>query len=255
MLGRHTNPNAGRERCRGDLQEPSSVGRSRRCHPRGAILAETEKSTRRHAALRAGPRARLAFSDRALWQVCEWIEDLESRPLEVSIVSGGDGQLVSTSRRCDVAVLDWHTLTSVIQQAFLLGPHMRDQYVEPVDATVKRIDKTREPCLKLLPLPAFLRPDPVGQLCDDDGARVAAILLGLEPSDDLGNAVLLRRLADDVGIEQPAHNFRRLAGARRREGTSSGLVGHSFMTVNQFSRPPSRRKTRASSSGSKWASK
>src|SRR5262245_32604631 len=45
------------------------------------------------------------------------------------------------------------------------------------------------------------------------------------------------RLADDVRIEQPIHNFRRFAGARRRGGTSSGLTGHSFMTVSQLSLP------------------
>src|SRR5437016_4774792 len=87
------------------------------------------------------------------------------------------------------------------------------------------------------------------------GARVAPVLLGFEPSDDSGVAVLLRRLADDVRVEQPAHSLRRLAGVRRRGGTSSGLIGHAFRTASQLSRPARRRKTMASSSASKCASK
>jgi ubiquinone/menaquinone biosynthesis C-methylase UbiE len=43
-------------------------------------------------------------------------------------------------------------------------------------------------------------------LRDDDGARVAPVLLDFEPSDDSHVAVLLRRLADDVRVEQVRGN-------------------------------------------------
>src|SRR5688572_22478591 len=132
---------------------------------------------------------------------------------------------------------------------------MCDRYVEAVNAAVKRVYETRQPRLELLSLPAFLHTHPVRQLRDDDRARVAAILLRLEPRNHLRLALLLRRLADDVGVEQPAHNFRRLASPRRLGGTSSGLTGHSFITESQLSRPPRRRNTIASSSASKCASK
>src|SRR5439155_25495296 len=98
-------------------------------------------------------------------------------------------------------------------------------------------------------------PHPVRQLRDDNGAGVTAVLFRLQPRDDLCVAVLLCRLADDVRVEQPAHNLRRLAGERRRGGTSSGLTGHSLITASQLSRPPRRRKMMASSSASKRASK
>src|SRR4030095_5553503 len=124
-----------------------------------------------------------------------------------------------------------------------------------MNPAVQRFDETREPCLQSLSLSTFLGANPVRQLCDDYRARVAAFLFCLQPSDDLRVAMLLCRLADDVRVEQPVHNFRRFAGARRRGGTSSGLTGHSFMTVSQLSWPPSLRKTMASSSGSQRASK
>src|SRR5271157_414655 len=96
---------------------------------------------------------------------------------------------------------------------------------------------------------------PIGQLRDDDGARVTAILLHLEPSDDPCIAVPFGRLANDVRVEQPVHSLRRLANTRRRRGTSSGLTGQALRTVSQFSLPGSRRNTSASSSASKLASK
>src|SRR5215207_5194565 len=101
---------------------------------------------------------------------------------------------------------------------------MCDRYVESVNAAVKRVNETRQPRLELLSLPAFLGAHPVCQLCDDDGACVATILLGFEPCNYLRIALLLSRLADDVGVQQPAHNLRRFAISRRRGGTSSGLT-------------------------------
>jgi hypothetical protein len=76
-----------------------------------------------------------------------------------------------------------------------------------------------------------------------------------KPSDDPSIAVLLGRLAEDVCVEQPVQSFRRLAGLRRRRGTSSGLTGHALSTLSQLSLPGSRRNTKASSSASKRTSK
>src|SRR5207253_5870432 len=115
--------------------------------------------------------------------------------------------------------------------------------------------KPRQPSLEDLTLPSILGAHPIGQLGDDDGARVTAVLFLFEPGDDPCIAVSLGRLADDVGVEQPAHSLRRRAGARRRRGTSSGLTGQALSTVSQLSLLGSRRNTSASSSASKRASK
>ncbi len=72
---------------------------------------------------------------------------------------------------------------------------------------MQRVDEAREPALQRLPLSALFRPDPVRQLCDDYGAGVAPVLFRFEPADDLGVALALGGLADDVGVEQPAHSF------------------------------------------------
>ena len=106
---------------------------------------------------------------------------LKSRSFPVAMV----GPMPTCGRR-DVSVLDGRTLTGLLEHAFLLRPDMGDRHVEAVDAAVQRIDEACEPSLERLPLPAFLRPDPVRRV-----------------------AVPLRRLADDVRVEKPAHNLRR----------------------------------------------
>lgn len=90
---------------------------------------------------------------------------------------------------------------------------------------------------------------------EDDRARVAMILFLLDPRDYARVAMPLRGLADDIRIEQPLHSLRRRASAEQRAGMSSGLTGQAFGTSSQFSPGESRRKTSASSSGSKRASK
>jgi hypothetical protein len=100
-----------------------------------------------------------------LQQLLEWIEDL-SRPLEAPVVPRGDRQAVPASGCRDVAVLDRHALAGLVEKALF----------EPMDPAVQRFDETCEPRLKCLSLSTFLGADPVRQLCDDDGTRVAAVL-------------------------------------------------------------------------------
>src|SRR5258708_34258957 len=143
--------------------------------------------------------------------------------------------------RGDVAVFDGHTLAGLVEQPFLISLYVCDGYVEPVNSSLECFHKPRQPGLQDLTLASILGAHPVGQLGDDDGACIAAVLLLFEPR--------------DIGVEQPVHNFRRRAGARRRRGTSSGLTGQALSTASQLSLPGSRRNTSAPSSESKRASK
>jgi len=120
-----------------------------------------------------------------------------------------------------------------------------------VNTSLECVHQPRKPYLQGLTLAPIPGANPVCQLRDDHGARVAAILLRFEPGDHSRIAVSLRRLADDIGIQKPTHSLRRRAGARRRGGKSSGLTGQALSTVSQFSLPAKRRNTRASSSASK----
>jgi hypothetical protein len=67
--------------------------------------------------------------------------------------------------------------------------------------------------------------------------------------------LLFRGLAQDVGIEQPAHNLRRRARSRRRGVRSSMLAGHAFRISSQSPFLATRRKTSVSSRGSNSALK
>lgn len=155
----------------------------------------------------------------------------------------------------DVAVFDRHGLTSLVEYALLVRPNVGHRYVEPVNPSLECVDEPREPRLQGLTLAPFFGADSVCELRDDDGARVAAVLLQFEPGNHPRIAVPLGWLADNIRIEKPAHSLRRREGARRRGGTSFGLTGQALSTVNQFSLPANRRNTSASSSGSKRASK
>lgn len=136
------------------------------------------------------------------------------------IVARNDGEPVPACRRGDVTVLERHPLPSFIDLALLLRPDVGDRHVEAVDPSVKRIDETGEPFLESFTLPSLIRANPVSELRDDDGARVTALLFGAEPTDHPRVTLALRRLAQYVGVQQPAHSLERKA-SRRRGGRSS----------------------------------
>src|SRR6266542_6331946 len=73
-----------------------------------------------------------------LCQLLEWIEDFEPRPFEVPVVPRGDREAVPTCGCRDVAVFDRHALTCLVEQSFLLRPHVGDRHIEPMDASVQR---------------------------------------------------------------------------------------------------------------------
>lgn len=81
---------------------------------------------RRSSAVRLRSRAARPKDYEGLRQLLEGVEDLESGPLEVSVVSRGDRQPMPAGRRGDVAVFDGHPLTGLLQEALLLGPHVGD---------------------------------------------------------------------------------------------------------------------------------
>src|SRR6266545_4093806 len=183
----------------------------------------------------------------------EWIEHSQSRSSEMPIVARNDGEPVPACRRGDVTVLERHPLPSFIDLALLLRPDVGDRHVEAVDPSVKRIDETGEPFLESFTLPSLIRANPVSELRDDDGARVTALLFGAEPTDHPRVTMALRRLAQYVGVQQPAHSLERKT-SRRRRGRSSIGTGQSSSTATQFAFRDRRRKTMASSSASKSAS-
>src|SRR5215831_6210728 len=119
-----------------------------------------------------------------LIELFERIEYFDSGTPEIPIVACRDRQPMTAGGRRDVAIFDWHTLAGLIEQSLLLSPHVRDRHVEPVNSSVECVHKPCQPSLEELTLPSILGAHPVGQLGDDDSARVTAILFLLEPSDD-----------------------------------------------------------------------
>jgi len=124
-----------------------------------------------------------------------------------------------TGGSCDVAVFDGHGLTSLVEYSLPFRPNVGHRHVESVDTPVECVHKAREPRLQCLTLPPFFGTNPVRELCDDNGSRIAAVLLHFEPGDHPRIAVPLGRLANLVCIQQPTHSVRRRADARRRVGT------------------------------------
>lgn len=84
----------------------------------------------------------------------------------------------------------------------LFGPDVGDGDVEAVHG----VDEFGQPRLQRLPSPALRAAHPIGELRDDDGAGVAAVLFPLQPGEDAWVSVSLGGLAKNVGVEQPAHN-------------------------------------------------
>src|SRR5580704_1399753 len=155
-----------------------------------------------------------------LRQLLEWIEDLQSRTPEVPVVASGNRQTVSPCRGRDVAIFDGHPLAGFVEEPLLVSPYVRYRDVEAVDSPVQCLHQAREPQLQSLTVPSVLGAHPIGQLRNDNRAGVTAVLLFLKPGDHPGVAVPLGWLTDDVCVEQPAHNLRRLGTAARRGGTS-----------------------------------
>ena len=173
---------------------------------------------------------------------------------EVPVVAGDDREPVPSRRRRDVAVFHRHALTGLLQQTLLLRPDVGDRDVEPVDAPVQGVDQAREPRLQCLALPSFLRPHPVRQLGDDDGARVAAILFGSSQAITFASPFRLAgwqmTSVSSSQLTASAASAARAAEAARRPGSPDSP------SARRASSPPARRRnTMASSSASKWASK
>ncbi len=110
----------------------------------------------------------------------------------------------------------------------LLCPYVRYGYVESEDPPVHGLNEIGQPRLQSCTLLASLAANPKGKLRDDNRARVALILMLLQPGDDARIARFLCRLTEDVRIEQPAHSLRRFGYSRRRGGRSSIFTGHRF---------------------------
>src|SRR5439155_213773 len=154
------------------------------------------------------------------WEFFEWVEDLQTRTAKIPVVSGRDRESISSRRGSDVAVLNRHPTAGLFETMILVGPDVRDRDVEPMNAALHGIRQAGEPRLEGDALASVFASNPVGQLCDDHCARVAILLFPFQPRDEAVVAATFCGLADDVGVEKPAHSFRRRAGSRRLGGTS-----------------------------------
>jgi hypothetical protein len=183
-------------------------------------------------------------------QPFKWIEDLQAGSAKVFVVAGDDGEVVPAGGSRDVAVFNRHAPARPLQLPLLFGPNVRDRTVEAENPSVQRSHKTSQPSLQRLPLLSLFAAHPVGKMREDDRAGVAIVLFSLDPSCHARVAVALRGLAQDIGIQQPAHNLDRKY-SRRRGGRSSMGTGQALSTFSQFGFDAMRRHIKASSSASK----
>jgi hypothetical protein len=154
----------------------------------------------------------------------------------------------------DIAILDGHRPTRLLQQPLLVGPSVRGRNIEAKNTTLQSSDAPNQPLLQSGSRSALLRSDPISKLSDHDGAREAVSLFPLQPIDDSAISMCLHGLRQHIGIKQPTHNFSFFGSSRLRGGRSSIGTGHSFQTFSQSARRLMRRRVTTSSSGSKVAS-
>src|SRR4051794_26014781 len=93
------------------------------------------------------------------------------------IIAGGDCEPVPPRGSGNVTVFNRHALSSLVEEPLLIGPHVRNRYVKPVDSTLQRIYKPRQPGLKNIALTSVLQSHPVGQLRCNNRARITALLV------------------------------------------------------------------------------
>ena len=79
-----------------------------------------------------------------------------------------------------VTVFGRHGLAGFIQKPLLIGPNVSNRNIETVNSTLQCVHKSRQPFLEGLALASFFCSHPVGQLRDDDCARIAAVLFLFE---------------------------------------------------------------------------
>jgi len=131
----------------------------------------------------------------------ERVEDLDPWTSEILVVSSRNGQIVSPRNRCDIAVLNGHGPTSLLQLMLLFGPYMRNRHIEAKNSTAHCVDELSEPRLQGHALFPSLATNPVGESSDDDGACVAIAFFLLEPCDYASVTVFLGRLTQNVGVQ------------------------------------------------------
>jgi len=196
-----------------------------------------------------------ATKRRDLGEFAKRVEDFQTRSPEIFFVAGRDGQIVPAGGGRDVAVFERHFLSGAREELLVFGPHVGDGDVKADDPAVHGVGEPGQPRLQGFARPAFLAANPKGQLGDHHRARVARVLFDFEPRDDARVAVFFRRLAQHVGVEEPAHSLRRLGNSRRRVGKSARSTGQALRTFNQSAFTATRRKTSVSSSASNSALK
>jgi len=134
-------------------------------------------------------------------QTIEGVEDLDPWTSKILVVSSRNGQIVSPCNRCDIAVLNGHEPTSLLQLVLLFGPYMRNWHIEAKNSTVHCVYESTEPRLQGHALFPSLATNPVGQLSDGDGACVAIVFFLLEPCDYASVTLFLGRLTQNVGVQ------------------------------------------------------
>src|ERR1700730_8663971 len=80
--------------------------------------------------------------------VSKRIKPLDSWPLKILHVPGGDRQLAPARDRSDVAIFNRHRLACYLQLVLLIRPHVSDRDVESKNPAVHCLDQFREPFLQ-----------------------------------------------------------------------------------------------------------
>ena len=170
------------------------------------------------------------------------------------VIARHDREVMAACCGGDIAVFDRHWASSLCQQKRLIGPDVGGCHVEAEDSPLQRINAPPQPFLQSNSGAPFLGSHPIGNLRDDNRARIASALFPIEPFDYGSISVRPHRLAEHIGIQQPRHGIGFFGICRLREGRSSMGTGHCFQTSSQFDFRLIRRKITTSSSGSKLAS-
>jgi len=130
-----------------------------------------------------------------------WVEYLQPRAPEISVISCDNRQIMTASSRGDIAVFDWHSLACQLKSSLLVRSYMRYRYIEAVNAPMHRLDKTRQPCLQALFRFSVFAPHPIGELRYYDSTCLTVVLLGFKPRNDSRVPLLLCRLTQNVSIQ------------------------------------------------------
>jgi hypothetical protein len=135
----------------------------------------------------------------------ERIDDAHASVYEISTVSRDHRQTVDDRRRRDEAILDWHGFPGCAKPRQQFRPFQ--SRVRIPGQTVKTPDPRVEPAFQGGPLPSFGKDEnPESQFAKNDGIDGDVWLMCAKPRHDTRIGPRLRRLAQNVGVDQVLHS-------------------------------------------------